>query len=378
MMAGGFLQSVSRICLVLVTLAAAAPAGAQLHRYVDPLIGSQGDANVTVGPSRPFGMVKPGPENANGANSGWRVDPALPVTGFTQLHVSGTGGGAKYGNIALMPFEGSLERVGHPSAWRNQQASLGYYAITLAHAQVRAELTTSAKVAFYRFAYAAGAFLNQATGGADEEAQFLVGSEIELVTPTEVRGYSRVRGGWNRGRAYTVYFHAMFDQAVASFTSARAGKLAPGVTLQVDQGDKTALLLGFGKGGALQVKVGISFVSTARARQNLLDETPDWQFERVLAETRAAWEPLLARVAVGDGTPERDRRMLYSGLYHTMLHVVLAGVPHARPVSECGPVVLFSQFSAAGRQHAAPGQRGQGLVGAGAVHTLGAPERQVT
>lgn len=319
------LKSAACLCFALLS----APASAQLHRYVDPLIGSAGDGNVTVGPSRPFGMVKPGPENANGANSGWRVDPSLPVTGFTQVHVSGTGGGAKYGNIALMPFTGALDRVGHPSPWRDQQATLGYYAITLAKPRVRAELTASAKVAYYRFAYAAGAeralqvdagaFLNEPTGGVDEEAQFLVGSEIELVSPTEARGYNRVRGGWNRGGPYTVYFYAMFDQPVTAFASARAGKLAPGVALQADNGDKTALLLGFGKGSALQVKVGISFVSSAKARQNLLSETPYWQFDRVLADTRQAWESLLARVELAPGTPQRAQRMLYTGLYHTML-----------------------------------------------------------
>lgn len=32
-----------------------------------------------------------------------------------------------------------------------------------------------------------------------DESQFFVGSEIHILSDTEVQGYSRVRGGWNKG-----------------------------------------------------------------------------------------------------------------------------------------------------------------------------------
>ena len=35
------------------------------------------------------------------------------VDGFSQVHVSGTGGGPKYGNISVMPFTGALESIYH-------------------------------------------------------------------------------------------------------------------------------------------------------------------------------------------------------------------------------------------------------------------------
>ena len=66
------------------------------HRFIDPFVGSEGPGNVFVGPSTPFGMAKPGPDVHLRANSGYNADLNLPLLGFSQVHVSGTGGGPKY------------------------------------------------------------------------------------------------------------------------------------------------------------------------------------------------------------------------------------------------------------------------------------------
>lgn len=51
----------------------------------------------------PYGMVKPGPDGVSMPNAGWAPMPE-PIKGFSQMHVSGTGGGQKYGNILIQPF----------------------------------------------------------------------------------------------------------------------------------------------------------------------------------------------------------------------------------------------------------------------------------
>ena len=67
-----------------------------LTQYVDPRIGSEGLGRVFIGPSYPFGMVKPSPDCTHRPNSGWLPMPEQ-INGFAQTHVSGTGGGPKYG-----------------------------------------------------------------------------------------------------------------------------------------------------------------------------------------------------------------------------------------------------------------------------------------
>ena len=69
------------------------------------MLGADKGGNVFVGPTLPFGMAKPGPDcGDNEGNSGWKASGNL--NGFSQLHVSGTGGGPKYGNILIQPIMG--------------------------------------------------------------------------------------------------------------------------------------------------------------------------------------------------------------------------------------------------------------------------------
>ena len=180
-------------------------AWAQQWQYVDPRIGSVGVGRTFPGPSMPFGMVKPGPDCGVRPNAGWAPMPE-PVTGFSQTHVSGTGGGQKYGNILIQP---SLD-----DSWNqvrtDEHISLGYYATTYANG-IRTEITTAEKCAFYRFHYPRSGNLlidvSHFLGKSDipdlREAQQLVGAEMEVVEGCQVRGYSTVRGGWNNGDAYT-------------------------------------------------------------------------------------------------------------------------------------------------------------------------------
>ena len=69
-----------------------------LSQYVDPFIGVDGGGNVFPGPCVPFGMVKVGPDcGGKDWNAGWDRDGN--IHGFSNVHVSGTGGGCKYGNV---------------------------------------------------------------------------------------------------------------------------------------------------------------------------------------------------------------------------------------------------------------------------------------
>lgn len=74
-------------------------------------------------------MVKPGPDCDKAANSGYSPDMKKPVYGFSQIHVSGTGGGAKYGNISVMPFAGDYESIRQESLREEKTVKLGYYSV---------------------------------------------------------------------------------------------------------------------------------------------------------------------------------------------------------------------------------------------------------
>lgn len=272
---------------------------AQHWQYVDPKIGSEGVGRTFPGPSMPFGMVKPGPDCGVSPNAGWAPMPRK-VTGFTQTHVSGTGGGQKYGNVLIQPqIDDQQEQLR-----TSEDISLGYYSTTYENG-IRTEITTSERCALYRLHYPcqgtlfvdATHFLGKNPVPDLREAQQFVGAELEITDDHQVCGYTRIRGGWNNGDAYTVYFALRSDvpfQATADDQSQRAW---------LHLTDTLAT-----------IRIGISFVSMMQARRNIIDTPFDQQVENV----RMAWERLLDHVDLQQAT-ERDKRMFYTALYHTML-----------------------------------------------------------
>ena len=276
---------------------------AQVWQFVDPRIGSVGVGRTFPGPCMPFGMAKPGPDCGVLPNAGWAQMP-VPVLGFSQTHVSGTGGGQKYGNILLQPyldspsvFNTSLGWPVIPQSRVSEDIALGYYATTYENG-IRTEITTAERCSFYRFHYPeAGRLLVDVTHflGKDtvpnlRERQQFVDSRFEVVGSHEVRGFTSVRGGWNNGDTYTVFFTLLSD---VPFT-AEDNSLCFTDTL-------------------VCVKVGISSVSTDQARSNI----PAHDFATQLTLLRNAWEQQLSKIQI-TGTDEQ-RRMFYTALYHTML-----------------------------------------------------------
>ena len=198
----------------------------QHTNYVDPRIGSEGLGRVFIGPSCPFGMVKPSPDCTSRNNSGWAPMPEQ-VNGFGQVHVSGTGGGCKYGNILIQPFTGPLEGTSHIDYRVNEDIRLGYYGTTYQKSGIQVEVTTAERASFYAFTFKegevanllvdAGFYLGETNNPEGRESQQFVGSEIQVLNEHAVSGYSRIRGGWNNGKAYTVYFYVEADQPIQTY-----------------------------------------------------------------------------------------------------------------------------------------------------------------
>lgn len=281
--------------------------------YVDPKIGSEGEGRVFIGPSMPFGMVKPSPDCGPLNNSGWAPMPA-PVNGFSQTHVSGTGGGPKYGNILIQPFCSRFELTSHPQQRVSEYAALGRYVTTYQNG-TSIQFSASNHAAYYRIDYPAdslacltvdaGWFLgNQSAPDLREQQQF-VASEIEMCNEHEIRGFSRIRGGWNNGRAYTVYFCLLSNRAIKkSLSWDHQGRRGMNVEFAGDPGQP------------LQLQIGISFVGERKARQNA-QECQDYQEAELLC--RQTWGELLGRIEIDKDASESEKRMFYTGLYHTLL-----------------------------------------------------------
>lgn len=323
------------LALGQASTAAAAPASQAaknkkpLTDYVDPRIGSEGLGRTFIGPSCPYGMVKPSPDCTPSPNSGWLPMPTR-VDGFAQVHVSGTGGGPKYGNILVTPFGKGMDRIRHLAHREYENILLGYYDTRFRENGIRTEITTAERASMYRFTFPkdslqslaidAGFFLGESPVPDAREAQQFVGSEIEILSDNEVCGYSRIRGGWNNGRAYTVYFYAQTDRPFARTATWKGDSIHTGERVQYDSYEKTGALLRFGnENNQLRLKVGISFLSCHKARVNAEKDIPDWSFDGTRQRLLDQWEQLLGRIEIDGDASDEQKRMFYTALYHTMI-----------------------------------------------------------
>lgn len=310
-------------------LAIAGPLYAQAARYVDPFLGIDGGGNTIPGPSMPFGMIKPGPDvGANVANSGWEADG--DINGFSQTHVSGTGGGPKYGNILIQPTTGPPLSQGYKSPRKGEYGRIGYYRVGLRRYKIDVEISASNRAAIYRFTYPASRRANILFDAGHlltwiskaGEGQYLATSKIRVMSPTEISGSTSVTGGWNKQTTpYTVYFYAISDTPAKSWGTWRDGRLYSGTMRQRSlPRSQTGAWLSFAtaQGQRVCLKIGISFVSVNQAKSNLAAEIPEFDFDRVRASAVLAWNKALSGIELR-GVTAAQQKMFYTALYHAML-----------------------------------------------------------
>jgi len=310
------------------------------------MLGADKGGNIFVGPTLPFGMAKPGPDYGNNqGNAGWRA--AGDLNGFSQLHVSGTGGGPKYGNILVQPQAGKADPA-HASAPReDEHAEIGYYSVNLAGSGIQAEVTTARRTPVYRFTWRAtgertllvdvGHLLMELHDSPHRyhESQVLFATDVHVVSPTEISGMQASVMGWNiQAVPMRVFFYLIADTPAASSGTWEDGK-APVegakrarynfpftlVTIPSPPAPvvSTGAYLTFAPGSKpVTFKIGLSFVSVEQAKQNAITEVPGFDFDGTRKAAVAAWTKELSTLKISGGTPDQ-RQQFATGLYHSML-----------------------------------------------------------
>ena len=296
-------------------------------RYVDPFIGVENNGNTFPGVSLPFGMVKLGPDcYRRESNSGYLSNGE--IWGFSFTHVSGTGGGPKYGNVLVTATMGTLNIVDYSSIRKNEKASPGYYSVELNDYNVKVELTATQKTGFQKYTFQKkgkanilidlGSFLSRSKAyGEDQE---LVGSFVKILSSREVQGYTSVRGGWNKGKPYTVYFYAIIDTPSETYGTWKSGKKTDFKKVQTDSGEKTGAYFTYNvqKNQIIRFKAGISYLSIDKAKANLKKENPYWDFKKIRNNAVNQWNKQLSKIQISE-TSEKIKRMFYTALYHSFL-----------------------------------------------------------
>ena len=271
--------------------------------YVQPNIGGIGQLLTATIPyvQCPHGMA--------------RIAP-ITTPGITDRYLADKIFGFPAGPALLMAASGDV--TADPAAYASdfdhdfETATPYYYSADLLTWGIKAELTATREAAYYRFTFPAS-----------DHARFVLSlerdAEFTVAQSNVIQGSQRIFGPVaklaNDSGETRQYFYAEFSRPFAAYQTWQGKKLAQDAH---PSGDHIGFVSQFPTraGEQVEVRVGISYISTDQARRNLQREIPNWEFDEVRTATRELWNRTLGAVAVSGGT-ERQRTIFYTALYRS-------------------------------------------------------------
>ncbi len=246
------------------------------------------------GSSLPNAMVQLSPMTKyQPAGAGYEYEDSV-IVGFTHTNK----GHWNLGNVPVLPMSNTDSKSGSRFSHKNESAEPGYYQVYLDDYKVNVRLTSTLRTGYHRYEYKDNHNrqimfdLSKALSGVNTW-------NIEQIGKSALKGF---QGGEN------VYFYAVLNTDIEKLEIESAGKK-----------DGYAIVhLADGKKGPVELKIGLSFVSTANAKENLDKEIGNKSFETVRNEAHRTWEKMLSAIQVKGGT-EKQKVMLYSSLYRSLL-----------------------------------------------------------
>jgi predicted alpha-1,2-mannosidase len=272
--------------------------------YVSPNIGGIGQLLTATVPyvQYPHGMARLAPITTPGIVDRYLADTiyGFPVgPGILMAAIGATGTQpASYASTFDHDFETSTPY---------------YYSADLQTWDIKAEMTASQSVAYYRFTFPAS-----------HRSQLVLrlqnGAELAVVSNTALQGSERIAGptgplalpdGLTRE-----YFYAEFSRPLRDYRTWQEDAVSESAAQKGDH-------LGFvtesetKPGEQVEVRIGLSYISIDQAHRNLQREINGLTFDQVKANTRAVWNKALGGIETVGGT-ERERTIFYTALYRSL------------------------------------------------------------
>lgn len=286
-------------------------------QYVDPFIGAADNGHTFPGACRPFGMIQTSP--VTGA-VGWRYCSEYMyadsiIWGFTQTHLNGTGC-MDLGDILVMPFTGERHRTW--DAYRSsfsktsENATPGYYTVTLDQAKVKAELTATTHAALHRYTYeqadSASILIDLQHGPAWNEKQYhsqVNSCEVNWENDSTLTGHVNNKVWVDQD----YYFVMQFSRPVIDHFELPMA--------ETEKGKRLVASFNIQPGEEVLMKVALSTTGVEGAKSNMAAEVPGWDFEGIRTAAKADWNSYLSRIEV-EGTDE-EKTNFYTSFYHALI-----------------------------------------------------------
>ncbi|OTA98885.1 glycoside hydrolase family 92 protein [Hypoxylon sp. CI-4A] len=337
----------SSVALAIAATAVENAAGADFDplSYVDQLIGSRNGGNIFPGATVPYGLAKAVADTTSGSNQGGFTLDGTPISGFSAMHDSGTGGSPSLGNFPLFPYascpDDDIDQCDFPKKTRANHGGFddstvvarpGYFEVTL-DSGVNAAMTATAHAALFRFTFPAAngsgshpLILQDLTDLSDsrqDNATVAIDADTGRIT-----GSGRFQSSFSQG-FYQLYFCTdfsgpqLYDNGI--FVNSRANADAKNLTI-------SRSINGYPlPGGAfvrfessetpVLARVGLSFISTEQACSSAEAEIPDYDFDGIEQAAHDAWAQKLSPITISQGGVDDDYVVnFYSGIYRTMVN----------------------------------------------------------
>ncbi|MCC8170853.1 MAG: GH92 family glycosyl hydrolase [Parabacteroides sp.] len=316
--------------------------------YVNPFIGTTNYGTTNPGAVCPNDLMSVVPFNVMGSDdnkfdkdSRWWSTPYENTnsyfTGYSHVNLSGVGC-PDVGSLLLMPTAGELnvDYKEYGSHYTNEIAHPGFYSNELTKYGIKTAVTATTRTGLSRFVFPKGQgniLLNLGEGLTNE-----TGATVRIVNDTEIEG-SKLLGTfcYNPQAVFPIYFVMKVSKAPKQMGYWKKQRPMKGVEAEWDiyagkyklytrytremSGDDVGVWFTYDteENETIEVKMGVSFVSIENARLNMETEQPGFDFEKVAAAARTAWNNDLSRIRVEGGTAD-EKTVFYTGLYHVLIH----------------------------------------------------------
>jgi predicted alpha-1,2-mannosidase len=320
------MKMLSGLIVIICIIVSPAIKSQGIINEVDPFIGTALHGHTFPGATVPFGMVQLSPDNGTSGwdwCSGYNYADSV-IVGFSHTHLSGTGIGDLCDILfmpAVLPISSDADSVKlmnlHSSfSHKDETASPGYYSVYLRTYKIKVELTATKRAGLQKYTFPktkdAVVVLKLGDGiNSDKTTK----AYIKIINNNTIVGY-RFSTGWAKDQR--VYFAAKFSQPFTSYFFSNDN-----IFNHIEKEAKGTKLDGIFKFNTerdnnILVKVGISSANIKGAEDDLNNEIPDWNFDKIKKDAANSWLKELSMIKI-TSTSNSLKKTFYTALYHALI-----------------------------------------------------------
>jgi len=246
--------------------------------YVNPYMGNISHLLVPTYPTvhLPNSMLRFYPNRENFTSNTMRGFPLNVIS-----HRSGK-------IFSLAPAGNIQEDIRHSPefTYDNETVTPYFYSVTVEEPYCDVKFAPAAKSGFFSLSF---------------PEDTVPAAEIRTTGPGELAGSGISISGFDTFNGVRTYLYLEFRPTPSGFDSDPGKRIIKAV-------------FDSNSGSEINIRYGLSYISTEQARKNLSDDIPGWNISEVSSAAREKWNLVLSSIRIDGGT-EQQKRVFYTSLY---------------------------------------------------------------